>query len=51
MGSHSGLAVAGNYVYVAAAQNGLAVTDIADPAHPRQIGAYTNAANLGSARM
>lgn len=35
-----GLAVAGNYVYVADGRAGLHTIDISDPAHPREVGFY-----------
>jgi len=35
-----GVAIAGDYAYVAAAESGLRVVDVSDPAQPREVGFY-----------
>jgi len=38
-----GVAVSGNYAYVAEGRNGLAVVDVSDKSDPKNVGAYNNA--------
>ena len=39
-GEAMGVAVSGNYAYVADARAGLQVIDVSDPANPRRVGGY-----------